>query len=240
MAKSYLVLDLETVPDPDLYTPPEVPAGGERPFPPTYAHRIILMGALWLREDYRLERLGLVEDGAQDEARALGAFSQFMARHTTELVTYNGRKFDLPVIVHRSLRHGVPLPWFYGRSDFRYRYSFEGHIDLCDVLSEHGATRPISLDAAARLIGLPGKTGLDGSQVEGLYHAGQLEALKSYCLSDVVQTAFLFLRFRLLMGALDPDGYRRAAAELREALARDGRVADVVETADDPRLLLSE
>jgi hypothetical protein len=35
-----------------------------------------------------------------------------------------------------------------------------------------------SLDGAARTIGLPGKDGVDGSQVEGLFHAGQLDALR--------------------------------------------------------------
>ena len=69
-----------------------------------------------------------------------------------------------------------------------------------------------SLDGAARIIGLPGKDGVDGSQVEGLFHAGQIEALRRYCLSDVAQTAFLFLRYRLVAGDLDRDGYRHAAA----------------------------
>ena len=31
-----------------------------------------------------------------------------------------------------------------------------------------------------------------------LHLAGQLEALRAYCLSDVAQTAFLLLRFRLV------------------------------------------
>jgi len=32
--ETYLVLDIETIPDPELYTPPEPAAGMERPFPP--------------------------------------------------------------------------------------------------------------------------------------------------------------------------------------------------------------
>ena len=34
MARTYLVLDIETVPDPELYVHPEVGGGTERPFPP--------------------------------------------------------------------------------------------------------------------------------------------------------------------------------------------------------------
>jgi hypothetical protein len=96
------------------------------------------------------------------------------------------------------------------------------------------------LDAIARVMGLPGKVGVDGSQVEGLYNAGQLESIKNYCLSDVAQTAFLFLRWRLLQGAVDLDGYRRAAAALFEALEADGRTKPVLERIDRARVLLTQ
>ena len=82
----------------------------------------------------------------------------------------------------RCLRHGVPLHFFFNDRDYRYRYTDAGHIDLYDFLSEHGAARVGSLDAVARVIGLPGKVGVDGSQVEGLYNAGQLQLIKNYCL----------------------------------------------------------
>ena len=55
---------------------------------------------------------------------------------------------------------------------------------------------------------------VDGSQVEGLYATGQLDLIKKYCLSDVAQTAFLFLRYRLLQGIIDGPGYRAAASRL--------------------------
>ena len=75
--------------------------------------------------------------------------------------------------------------------------------------------------AVARLCGLPGKVGIDGSQVEGLYRAGQLAAIQSYCLADITQTAFVFLRFRLLQGILSYDAYRRAVTNLLSALEAD-------------------
>ena len=122
-----------------------------------------------------------------------------------------------------------------GRSIFER--SEEGHIDLCDWLADHGATRSGSLDAVARLFGLPGKIGVDGSQVEGLYRAGQLAKIQSYCLADVVQTAFVLLRFRLLQGVLSPTAYVDAATALLEALAAEPRVADVVAAIDRAQLL---
>src|SRR5262245_29496892 len=235
MAASFLVLDIETVPDPAL-APPAVP-GQERPFPPIHACRPIVLGALWLDEDYRFKRLGVIGEG-KDEKGMLEDFSAFVARFQPDLVTYNGRGFDLPVLALRALRHGVPMSWYYqGRA--RHRYSEDGHLDLCDMLADHGAARSLSLDAVARLIGLPGKIGVDGSQVEGLYRAGKLDAIKSYCLADVAQTGLLFLRFRLLQGAIGPGEYRQLAADLMENLRADPRLEEVVRQIDGERLLLA-
>ena len=235
--RSYLVLDIETVPDPALYTPPETAQGQERPFPPIAVHRPIVLGVLWLGEDYKFLRLGVIGDD-KDEPKMLHDFASFADQWRPHLVTYNGRAFDLPVIALRCLRHGVPMRFFFQDKDYRYRFSDQGHIDLFDFLSEHGAARIGSLDAIARVMGLPGKVGVDGSQVDGLYQAGQIESIRNYCLTDVAQTAFLFLRYRLLQGTLDVEGYRRAATGLYEALSADGRVKAVLERVERARLLL--
>ena len=108
---------------------------------------------------------------------------------------------------------------------------------MCDWLADHGAARAGKLDAIARLIGLPGKIGIDGSQVDELYRTGRFEAIQTYCLADVAQTALLLLRFRLLQGQLTPDEYRERTGELVDALAADGRVADVVGGPVRERLL---
>ncbi|HEX8112877.1 MAG TPA: ribonuclease H-like domain-containing protein [Kofleriaceae bacterium] len=271
----YLILDIETVPDTDRWQRPDLANSGEPAFPPTWAHRIIVIGCLWLGHDYRLKRFGVIGgepvtgaapgDAPGDRpgdtpgdtrgapsgpsAGAAGAaadhreralledFSRFVGRARPVLVTYNGRSFDLPVIVMRSLCHAIALPWYYRDRDVRYRYSAEGHLDLCDWLAEHGAARAGKLDAIARLIGLPGKLGVDGSQVEGLYRAGQLASIQSYCLADVAQTALLFLRFRLLQGQIAPATYRERTTALLDTLAADGRVTEVFGQWNRERLL---
>jgi predicted PolB exonuclease-like 3'-5' exonuclease len=229
----YLVLDIETIPDTQRWKAPDQDPPA---FPPTWAHRVVVIGYLLLDHSYRLERFGVVQaTGATADARErtlLDEFSRFVGRARPTLVTYNGRSFDLPVIALRALCHGVPLGWYYRDRNVRARYSEDGHLDLCDWLADHGATRSGSLDAVARLIGLPGKLGVDGSQVEGLYQAGQLDAIERYCLGDVAQTAMLLLRFRLLQGVLAPDRYRAASAALLDALAGDARISEVLAATD--------
>ena len=235
--ESFLVLDIETIPDGDVYTAPAPEPGRDKSFPPLYACRTVVLGVLWLDEDLSVKRLGTIGD-ASDEGEMLHTFSDFVAKHKPHLVTWNGRGFDLPVLALRALRHAVAFPWYYRDKDFRYRFSEGGHLDLCDFLSDHGAASRTSLAGAAKLIGLPGKDGGDGSQVEGLYQAGQMEALKAYCLSDVAQTAFVFMRYKLLVGSLDKDGYKKAARGLWDALIADGRFTRLIESTEQARLLL--
>jgi predicted PolB exonuclease-like 3'-5' exonuclease len=235
--RGFLVLDIETVPDGDLYQPPDLPSGTEKPFPPLYAHRPIVIGVLWLDENYAFRRIGTIGEH-NNEPGMLTDFSHFVEQWRPHLVTFNGRSFDMPVIMLRCLRHGIPMRFFFDDRDYRYRFTDAGHIDLYDFLSEHGAARVGSLDAIAHVIGLPGKVGVDGSQVEGLYHAGQIELIKNYCLADVAQTAFVLLRYRLVQGMLDRANYQRAARGLYDALAADGRVASVLERIERARLLI--
>lgn len=232
----WLTMDIETVPDESLYAAPDTPPGQEKPFPPIFAHRPVAIGVLWLGPDLQFERLGIIGEG-QDEAGQLRAFSEFMAREAPTLVTWNGRGFDLPVIILRSLKHAVPMGWYYQRRDVRYRFSDEGHLDLGDALADRGAAKMTSLDNAARLIGLPGKMGVDGSQVEGLHLAGRIEEIRHYCLTDVVQTTFVLLRYLLLTGREEPATIASVISKLLEALDSDGRFGELLAATDRDHLI---
>ncbi|MBC8134254.1 MAG: hypothetical protein H7X95_14825, partial [Deltaproteobacteria bacterium] len=130
--------------------------------------------------------------------------------------------------------------WYYRGDGYRYRFSENGHLDLGDVIADFGAARMTSLDGAARLCGLPGKVGVDGSQVEGLFQDGQMDALRRYCLSDVAQTAFVLLRYKLIAGDIGRDAYRKAASDLLGALETDGRFEPLLRGTDRARLLLAD
>jgi predicted PolB exonuclease-like 3'-5' exonuclease len=193
------------------------------------------VGALSLGPDYRFDKLWTI-DG--DERSILSSLSRYIDEHRPTLVSFNGRGFDLPVVVLRSLRHGVTLSWYFEEQRYRDRRDERGHLDLCDALALHGAARrSVSLDIASRLVGLPGKVGVDGSQVEPLYRSGKLAEIQRYCLGDVAQTALLLLRYRRLQGQLTAGKARDAIAALLADLRRDGRLEPLLAQIDEAQLL---
>lgn len=236
MRKSFLVLDIETIVDPELPVP--APADPERlPGPPH--HRVVALGVLWLDRSYAIRRLGVL-GAAGSEPEILRDFAKFMRKHRPELVTFNGRGFDLPVIALRCLRHGVPLREYYRRAAVRRRYTAEGHFDLMDYLADFGATRASRLDTIAKLCGMPGKIGVDGKDVAPLMQAGRLADVESYCLCDVVQTAAVFLRVQLLRGELRRAAYIERMQQLIATIRDDPRLAPVASALNEPRLLLAD
>lgn len=130
------------------------------------------------------------------------------------LVTFNGRRFDFPVLELAALRYGIAAPAHFaeGANSPRARYTSERHLDLFDYLTNFGASGGIrgGMDLLLKMIGLPGKMEIDGAQVQELYEQGRLDEIHRYCRSDVVQTYFLFLRVELMRGRIDEAAYRHA------------------------------
>lgn len=233
VAKSFLVLDIETVLDAEL--PIAESAEAERlPAPPH--HKIVVIGALLFDASYAVQRVGVLGEG-KDEPAMLVDFSKFLDERRPDLITFNGRGFDLPVIAARCLRHGVPLRHYYRARDVRYRFSPEGHLDLMDFIADFGAAKPAKLDIVAKLCGMPGKVGVDGKDVGPMVHAGRIKEVREYCLCDVAQTAGVFLRVQLLRGELEPGAYLAAMKGLIETIRGDARLAAVASALDEARLM---
>ena len=211
----HIIVDIETIPDPALPW-----LGDETHFASPPHWQIACLGILVL-EDWRPVQMKVLTGDEPDILRSF--FGPLGAKDT--LVTWNGRGFDLPVIIARALKHAVPMEWYFRSRDYRYRYSVAGHLDLCDQLCDHGAGRRWSLDAAAKLIGWPGKIDTSGGDVADLYAAGDIERIGSYCLEDVVQTAAVLLRSALLFGWLDADAAAEREDALKRFVAADNRVS---------------
>jgi 3'-5' exonuclease len=136
-----------------------------------------------------------------------------------KLVTFNGRGFDLPLLELAAFDHGCQARDYFQTS----RNRFQGmHIDLMDWLSNYGATRMVgglSMLAQRSAGGHPvgcGKLDVSGSQVLEMYRAGKVGEINDYCMCDTIDTYFVFLRTRVLVGEMTIDE--------EQALARRARV----------------
>jgi len=164
-------------------------------------------------EERVLTAVETVNADAYSEESIVRAFWQRLERFHGTLVTFNGRSFDLPVLELQALKYGCQAPRYFGGKS-RNRYSEEGHYDLYDFLTNYGVHRLRGgFHLLAKLIGLPGKTEIDGSMVQQLWEEGRLCDIDRYCRQDVIQTYFLFLRIELLRGRLTAEQYEHALAQ---------------------------
>jgi len=62
------------------------------------------------------------------------------------------------------------------------------------------------------MIGMDGKTDLDGSKVQPYFEAGRLDEIRRYCRADVIRTYALLLRVELMRGRIDEPTYRAVCA----------------------------
>ncbi|HOM18845.1 MAG TPA: 3'-5' exonuclease [Thermoguttaceae bacterium] len=140
------------------------------------------------------------------------------------LVSFNGHYFDLPLLELAAFRYGISIPgWFTGAGRTfeqpRNRYNIQAHIDLCDLLTNFGATRFTGgLNLAANLLGKPGKMDIQGCMVQDLYQAGRLPEIQDYCRCDVLDTYFVFLRSRVLLGQLSLDEEQQLVLQTKQWL----------------------
>jgi DNA polymerase elongation subunit (family B) len=158
---------------------------------------------LFTAEDYEDEvgEAGPVEFvPCVDEIELLTAFWD-VAKHYEQIVTFNGRGFDVPFIYLRSALLNVPI----SRKDWLgYRFQTEPHCDLAEQLTfygvsgREGAARRFNLDFYCKAFGIesPKSHGVTGRDVNSLVAEGRCREIAEYCLRDVQATVVLFQIWR--------------------------------------------
>ncbi|HWH39239.1 MAG TPA: 3'-5' exonuclease [Usitatibacter sp.] len=226
-----LVFDIETIPDVeglrrvwgldagvtdagvvDLATQRRRQATGSD-FLPHYLQRVVAISCA-LREgnNVRVWSLGSPEDTERDIVQR---FFDGIERYTPQLVSWNGSTFDLPVLHYRALIHAIAgcCYWDVGDNNRDFKYNnylgrfHTRHVDLMDLLAGYVNRAWAPLDEVAQLCGLPGKLGMDGSQVYEAWKRGEIRAIRDYCETDVANTYLLYQRFQLIRGVLNPEAY---------------------------------
>jgi hypothetical protein len=131
-----------------------------------------------------------------DETELLAAFWD-VAKHYDNIVTFNGRGFDVPFIYLRSALLSVPIS---KKSWLGYRFATEPHCDLAEQLTfygvsgREGAARRFNLDFYCKAFGIesPKSHGITGMDVGTLLAEGKFRDIAEYCLRDVRATVELY------------------------------------------------
>lgn len=245
MAK-YLVQDIETIPETELQADWEaekdklLAEGNTRDtrFEPLWAHKVITIGMLALDEKLKPVKGGCAAGGlvgGKSEREMIERWSlvasgaAFKQRDSLRLVDWHGAKFDVPVLQTRAFRYGIQLPWLFEllpdqkgtvsgfSKEYRDRYRGK-HDDLSEIWTNRGMFQKPHMENLARLMGCPGKVGIDGSKVYEAFKEGRYADIDLYCMQDVIQTALVFQRFCYMAGRLSLVDYRGAVDALLEWL----------------------
>ncbi|MGB5259449.1 MAG: 3'-5' exonuclease [Gammaproteobacteria bacterium] len=194
-----------------------------------HLHRIVAISVV-LRTPDRFKVWTLGEPDSP-EAEILTRFFDGIERFTPILVSWNGSGFDLPVIHYRSLLHGIQAPryWDTGGDDKNFKWNnylsryHERHTDIMDVLAGYQPRATAKLDQIATLLGFPGKMGMSGAKVWDNYLDGDIEGIRNYCETDVLNTYLVYQRFELIRGHISHTEYDAVCEQVRMELASENR-----------------
>lgn len=248
MPRDVIVFDIETVVDADaarrLLREPELTdaeardalaryfldkTDGRNEFARQPFHQVVAISyALLVREtgeegpELVLRRVGSGGEPDSDERELLAGFFGMIERRTPQLVSFNGRGFDIPVLKYRAMVHELSCPRWFSAGDrwnnYDARYSEDYHLDLLEALSDFGASARCSMDEVAAAFAVPGKLDTAGDDVRALFEAGEIEAIRNYCETDVLTTLLIFLRRERFAGRLSEGAYARALLGVRNYL----------------------
>lgn len=165
-------------------------------------------------------------DELSTEPELIQRFFSGIDKHTPTLVSWNGSGFDLPVLHYRALLHRISAPtyWEVGENQQGFRWNnylsrfHYRHMDLMDLIAAYQNKAFAPLDDIATLLGFPGKMGMHGDKVWEHYLAGDIQGIRDYCETDVLNTYGVYLRFELIRGCLTQQDYNREIERLQAYL----------------------
>ena len=209
-----------------------------RPFLKTVLCRVLSVAALERRElpdgTVKLTLTALPHDPGNPEeaaeAQVVGAFLEALGKSRPQLVGFNSVQSDLKILVQRGLILGLSAPGFCERPDKPWEgidYFARGsdwNIDLKEIFGGWGQGSP-SLHELAVQSGIPGKMGIEGSDVAPLWLAGDLDRIVRYNECDAVTTYLVWLRAAHFAGHFDDREYAREqqlVSDLLQAEAAKG------------------
>ncbi|MCP4135725.1 MAG: 3'-5' exonuclease [bacterium] len=243
----YLVFDVESVPDPRLIKMVKYPdeelsdtdavakfreeimtnSNGVSDFIPVTFQYPISICIAKIRSDLSLIDIVSLDEPrlkTREMVRLFWLGIEDLYDHAS-MVTFNGRGFDIPLLEMMAYRYGFKAKRHF-KDKFAGRFRFgTKHIDLQDWLSNYNAIRMNGgLNLLAKVIGKPGKMSTKGSEVYEMFLEGKLKEINDYCKHDVLDTYFIFLRTRVMLGEItleqEQDIVKRARTFIKDSQER--------------------
>lgn len=227
------LLDLpKTLPDEEVVTALKArrleQTQGSSDFLPHYLQRIVAISVVVSNGEWvRVWSLGT----DANEKELIERFFAGIDKYRPTLVSWNGSGFDLPVLHYRALLHEVAAGsyWETGERDSEFRWNnylsryHSRHTDLMDVLSGYQNRAFAPLTEIAVMLDFPGKMGMDGKQVWDKFQAGELQSIRDYCETDVLNTYLVYLKFQLIRGHLSSQKRAQEEERLSMFLKQSGK-----------------
>lgn len=142
-------------------------------FLPLPFHMIISICAVICDEFGKIIKINKID--GDDEYLMIKNFFDFINKYQPRLVSFNGKNYDMPLLVLRALKYNIKANSYLDTSDkwnnYKTRFNEQKHCDLFESL---GATRGIKLDLICAMLDLPGKYDIKGDKVTKLYYENNL------------------------------------------------------------------
>lgn len=137
----------------------------------------------WSNDEKQIKYKGLPEKEMLEQFWAT-------AKKIDQLITFNGRNFDIPFLTIRSAIQKVKP----SKNFITNRYDLAHHIDLLEQLTFYGLIKKFNLDFYCHSFGIesPKSKGVTGMDIKELYNAGKIKDIAIYCGEDIIATNELY------------------------------------------------
>lgn len=213
-------------------------------FLPLTFHKIISISALICDDFGNFIKIGNYAQSVESrgEREILSEFINYLNKNNPKLVSFNGRAFDLPLIMLRAMKYNISAESYFESDNpkfnknkwdnYRSRYSENFHIDLLESLGSFGMARNMRLDVVAKMLGFPGKFDTKGDEVYKIfYEEKNLSKIDSYCQSDVLNTYLVFLKYQILQGKINTSDYISLLEVFLDKIPKNKDYSEVFTTA---------
>jgi len=179
-----------------------------------HLQKIICMSAV-LRTDEEVKVWSLGSD-TDDEKAKLQEFYSCIEKHTPDLISWNGRQQELPILNYRTLLHGVSAPTYWGGAEGEGLW----HLALAENLACEQSDAIAPLNEVAIMLGFTNETKTESAHAWDSYQQNNLSAISEECDENALKIYLIYLRHELMRGTLTSEHYDTECELVRESLLK--------------------